>query len=79
MGDYEKYLKGEYDTWKQDKDGRLAAIILLDQFPRHFFAKKREAYQADHIALKISQNIIKNAEQFAEYEAFEKVFILMPL
>lgn len=65
MGDYEKYINLEYEGWKYDKDGKLAAIILLDQFSRHFFYGKREAFAQDKLALKISQDIIKDAELFA--------------
>ena len=30
MVDYEDYQKGEFTGWPHDRDGRLAAIILLD-------------------------------------------------
>ena len=34
-----KLEKGEYEEWLQDKDGKLAAIILCDQFSRNIFRK----------------------------------------
>ena len=79
MDDYEKYMKQEYYLWKHDRDGKLATIILFDQFSRQLFRRKREAFQADHIALNISLDIIKNSPEYEKYQVFEKVFILMPL
>jgi uncharacterized protein (DUF924 family) len=28
--DLHKLVKGEYEAWKQDKHGKLAAIVLID-------------------------------------------------
>ena len=55
--DIKKLASGEYEDWKQDKEGRLAAVILTDQFTRNIFRKNKEAFAYDHIALDIVKRI----------------------
>ena len=33
----DKAAAGEYDHWKNDRDGRLAFVILCDQFSRNIY------------------------------------------
>merc|ERR1712043_64445 len=60
FGDYNRYLAGEYSSWNYDRDGRLAAIILLDQFSRVFFRHKPEMYEQDAQALKLAMKVINS-------------------
>ena len=48
--DYDNYCSGEYSGWEHDRDGRLAAVILLDQFPRSMFRGTGKAFATDVIA-----------------------------
>ncbi len=57
LDDINKLASGKYDDWKQDKEGRLAAVILTDQFTRNIFRRKKEAFAYDHIALDIVKKI----------------------
>ncbi len=57
LDDINKIASGQYDDWKQDKEGRLAAVILTDQFTRNIFRRKKEAFAYDHIALDIVKKI----------------------
>ena len=57
LEDINKLASGQYDDWKQDKEGRLAAVILTDQFTRNIFRRKKEAFAYDHIALDIVKKI----------------------
>ena len=41
LGDLNKLVAGTYESWKQDRDGKLAAVILADQFPRNIFRKQK--------------------------------------
>ena len=34
-----KVASGEYDSWKKDRDGKLASIILCDQMSRNIFRR----------------------------------------
>lgn len=57
LDDLNKLASGGYEEWKQDKEGRLAAVILTDQFTRNMFRRKKEAFEYDHIALDIVKKI----------------------
>lgn len=56
-GDLDKLSAGDYEDWKADRDGKLAAIILTDQFTRNMFRKRKEAFAYDYIALGIAKSI----------------------
>ena len=58
--DYDKYLAGEYSGWPYDRDGKLAAIILLDQFSRMLFRKQAKAFDNDHLSLAIARKIVND-------------------
>jgi len=47
MDDYESYMGGECTRWLTDRDGKLAAIILLDQYTRQLFRRTPRAFEAD--------------------------------
>lgn len=51
LQDYLNYVADEYSGWQYDKDGRLAAVILLDQFARQMFRKEAKAFATDEVAL----------------------------
>ena len=53
-----KFAQGEYDSWKYDHEGRLAAVILLDQLTRNIYRKKKEAFAYDHLSLEIVDMIL---------------------
>ena len=53
MEDYEKFVLGEYTGWSLDRDGRLAIVILLDQFSKSLFLNQPKPFQADYSALYI--------------------------
>ena len=78
MKDYENYIAGDYTGWPLDRDGRLAAILLLDQFTRNMFRKNARAFESDHRALAISKKIVNDEKVFNEYAIYEKAFILLP-
>ena len=50
--------------WMQDRDGRLAIIILCDQLSRNIYRGLAEAFSFDHISLKVSKYIIGHKEDF---------------
>ena len=64
--DLQRLKNGEYEDWKSDKEGRLAAVILADQFPRNMFRKNAEAFAYDHISLQIVKNL--SDEEFHSYQ-----------
>ncbi|MFT5193744.1 MAG: hypothetical protein ACI9EW_002726 [Cellvibrionaceae bacterium] len=50
--------KGELYHWRENPNGRLAEIIVLDQFSRNMFRDKPEAFAYDTIALILAQEAI---------------------
>ena len=46
----EQALAGQLDKWAQNKDGRLALILLLDQMTRNIFRNTPKAFSGDEIA-----------------------------
>ncbi len=53
-GDLQKAVAGEYDDWLTHSEGRIAFIVLLDQFSRNIYRDKPESFSQDALALKIA-------------------------
>jgi len=49
--------RGQYKHWEADRDGRLATIILTDQFSRNCFRRQAKAFSFDKIALRVAKSI----------------------
>ena len=47
---YERALKEELESWRQEPASCLALVILLDQFPRNMFRGTAKAFAADALA-----------------------------
>ncbi len=62
LADYENYMAQEYTGWPLDRDGRLAAVLLLDQYTRNMFRKTPQAFEADPMAQKLAQKAINDQE-----------------
>ena len=58
--------------------GRLAAIIVLDQFSRNIFRKTPRAFAQDALALRLYKDGIARGEDFGLSEA-ERIFFYLPL
>ncbi|MGH8191436.1 MAG: DUF924 family protein [Rhodanobacteraceae bacterium] len=50
---------GELATWRDAPDGRLAEIIVLDQFSRNLFRNNPRAFSTDPMALVLAQEAIR--------------------
>jgi len=74
---YQQVVLGEYSSWRQDALGRLAEIIVLDQFPRNMFRDTAKAFQSDGMALILSQEAI-SLKADTGLEPSEKSFMYMP-
>ena len=74
---YEKAASGAYDEWKNDSDGALALILLLDQFSRNMFRGTPKAFATDNKALIIAKYAIsKGLDQV--HAAQKRRFIYLP-
>ena len=69
---------GEHKDWEATPRGRLALVILCDQFPRNMFRNSPQAFETDKLALDLALRSI--ADGFDRKLAlFERVFLYMPL
>lgn len=66
------------ETWKQTPKGRLALIVLIDQFSRNIYRGKAQAFEADLIAQKLCLEGIALGED-VKLSPIERVFFYLPL
>ena len=67
----------ELHHWRSSAAGRLAEIIVLDQFSRNLHRDTARAYAADSQALSLAQEAIA-AGSDRELEASQRSFLYMP-
>lgn len=76
--DVDKATRGELDHWATTPRGRLALILLIDQFRRNLFRGTAEAFSADSKALKLClEGAIQGQDQ--GLDAIQRAFFYMPL
>lgn len=74
----ERASVGDLDGWTDTPAGRLALIILLDQFRRHIYRGTAEAFSLDERTLKFSiQGTISGDHK--KLSAIYRMFFFMPL
>jgi len=71
-------LQGKLNHWSKTPQGRLALILLLDQFARRCFRGRKEAYAGDALALQLCAKGATN-EMHRELTAEQRLFFFMPL
>lgn len=67
----------ELFAWRESARGRLAEVILLDQFSRNLFRDEAGAFAQDPLALALSQEAIANGAHM-ELTQDERTFFYMP-
>ena len=67
----------ELFDWRTTAKGRLAEIIVLDQFSRNMFRNASQSFAYDSLALALSQEAIALKAE-AELTAEERSFLYMP-
>ena len=67
----------ELFSWRVDAVGRLAEIIVLDQFSRNIFRNQARAFANDPLALALAQEAIA-LKLDAELSNAQKAFLYMP-
>jgi uncharacterized protein (DUF924 family) len=73
----ERAKRGELDGWAADPRGRLALIILLDQFSRNVYRGKAEAFAHDGKALELSRSAFDHG-MYDRADACDRLFVLLP-
>lgn len=69
---------GELDTWAETPRGRLALIILLDQFPRNLYRGSGDAFSSDGLARQLTLDGLARGDDQA-LAPFEQLFFVLPL
>jgi uncharacterized protein (DUF924 family) len=76
--DVEAASDGRLDHWAEDPRGRLALILLLDQFRRNIYRSTADAFAKDAVALKLCmEGAMQRADQ--GLSPIERAFFYMPL
>ena len=69
--------RGELVSWRSGAEGRLAEIIVLDQFSRNIYRGQATAFLQDPMALVLSQEAV-NLGCLEKLEGAQRSFLLMP-
>lgn len=69
--------KAETFEWRKTALGRLAEILILDQFSRNMFRDKTESFEYDSLALALAQEAV-HANADNDLSQKQKVFLYMP-
>ena len=70
--------KGDLDNWAVSPRGRLALIVVLDQFPHHVHRGHGQSFAYDARSLALALNMIEHGED-ARVTPIERVFVYLPL
>lgn len=73
----QRAMQGELYEWRANAKGRLAEIIVLDQFSRNIFRNTSQAFAQDAMALVLSQHAVA-ADVHKKLSPDECVFLLLP-
>lgn len=77
-GDLVQARQGKYKEWEKTAAGRLALIILCDQFSRNMYRDTKGMFESDPLALGLTVRSIKDGTA-QELQLIERVFLCMPL
>lgn len=78
LPDLERAARGEYEAWEATPRGRLALVILLDQFSRNLFRGDPASFAQDARARELVERGLAEAVDLA-LEPVEAAFFYMPL
>ena len=71
-------VAGELFSWRKTPEGRLAEVIVLDQFSRNMFREDPRAWQYDGISLILSQEAIACGDDQKLSDHKQLAFLYMP-
>ncbi len=74
---HHRAARSELFEWRAEPRGRLAEVIVLDQFSRNIFRNDRRAFEADPLALALAQEAVA-AEADQALTPDERVFLYLP-
>jgi uncharacterized protein (DUF924 family) len=74
---YDRLEEGVPASWLETPDGYLAAIIVLDQFPRNMFRDDKRSFATDPLALELAKQAIANGID-TQLPPTKRWFVYMP-
>ena len=74
---HRRAAQGELFEWRNSPEGRLAEIILLDQFSRNLSRDTPRAFASDGMALILAQETVSAGDDF-KLAAQQRAFVYMP-
>lgn len=74
---HRKAVAGELFEWRKDELGRLAEIIVIDQFSRNMFRNTAQMFAYDNMCLILSQQAVADQAD-KNLTAPQKAFLYMP-
>lgn len=76
--DVERARNGELNGWAETARGRLALIVLLDQFSRNLYRGSGEAFAQDATALQLTLDGLASGQD-TQLSCAEQLFFVLPL
>lgn len=74
---HQQATQAELWSWRQTPEGRLAEIIVLDQFSRNLYRDQAQAFAYDSMALMLAQEAI-SLQLDAQLSPEQRSFLYMP-
>ena len=74
---HKKASLGELESWRTSAHGRLAEIIILDQFSRNIYRNTAHAFAYDDMALRLAEDAVNNNAQ-SDLQVKQRAFLYMP-
>lgn len=78
MPEFQKAVSGDLRDWEKTPRGRLALIILYDQFPRYLHRRSSDAFAYDETAKQLCEDGLREKMDHS-LTLIERVFFYMPL
>lgn len=64
-------IQGKLDHWKETPRGRVALVLVLDQFSRNCYRDLSRAFAQDETALKITLDSVEQVSHHLESPSLE--------
>ncbi|HMN93961.1 MAG TPA: DUF924 family protein [Hydrogenophaga sp.] len=77
LGLMQQAAAGELFSWRETAEGRLAEIIVLDQFSRNVYRNTAQAFSQDPMALVLAQEAVRSGALQA-LNPVQRSFLLLP-
>jgi len=77
LAEHQAVRSGQRDHWLIDPRGRLAYVVVLDQFSRNMFRGTKEMFASDKLALKAAREGVERGADRA-LKLAERQFLYMP-